>query len=60
MNDLHERIAAALGWKVADTQQFSLQALRELIPASHPKLVAEITSRIQTGEVLIGERRKGK
>lgn len=40
---LHERIAAALGWSVADCQSFSLQALRDMVRPVSEKLAHEIT-----------------
>ena len=50
---LHERIAQALGWTVAQTQSFSLRALRELVRPVSPKLVAEIDQLEGTGAVLL-------
>lgn len=40
---LHERIAAALGWTVEQTQGFSLLALRDLVRPVSAKLAHEIT-----------------
>jgi hypothetical protein len=50
---LHERIAAALGWTVKETQSFSLASLREMVRTVSPKLVHEITVRIETGAYLV-------
>jgi hypothetical protein len=41
--DLHARIAQALGWTVSETQNFSLQTLRDLVRPVNPKLAREIT-----------------
>jgi hypothetical protein len=40
---LHERIAAALGWTLAETKSFSLATLREMVRPLSPKLTHEIT-----------------
>ena len=40
---LHERIAAALGWTLAETKSFSLSTLREMVRPLSPKLTHEIT-----------------
>jgi hypothetical protein len=53
---LHERIAAALGWSVADTQSMSLQSLRDLVRPVNPELAGEITRAIQSGSYIVGER----
>lgn len=44
LDALHERIAAALGWSVADTRSFSLAALQEWVRgnAKDPKLYGVI------------------
>lgn len=57
MSDLHERVALALGWSVADCQSFSLQSLRELVRPVSEKLAHEITLQISSGEVVRGKRR---
>jgi hypothetical protein len=49
---LHERIAAALGWTVKETQSFSLASLRELVRPVSPKLAYELTVTIQTGDYI--------
>jgi len=41
-----ERIAKLLGWSVADTQSFSLPALREMVRPLSEKLTHEITLEI--------------
>ncbi len=49
---LHERVAEALGWTVAQAQSFSLAALRDLVRPVSPKLAYELTQVIQGGGVL--------
>lgn len=49
---LHERIALALGWTVADVQSFSMPALRDLVRPVSQKLAHEISEHIRTGGVL--------
>lgn len=51
---LHERIAQALGWTVAETQRFSFQALRSMVRGVDPKLEHELTVEIQTGSYIVG------
>lgn len=46
--NLHERIAAALGWPVADTRSLSLRALRDLVRPVDAALAAEITSAVES------------
>lgn len=46
---LHARIAAALGWTVADAMSFSLPALRELVRPVDRALANEISSAIEAG-----------
>ncbi len=53
--NLHARIAEALGWTEDQTKQFSLQALRDLLRPTSPKLVAELDSAIRTGGYIVGE-----
>jgi len=60
---LHERIAAALGWKTSEAQSFSLLALRDLVRPVSAKLAAEITERVRaspfkTHRVLIASSKK--
>ncbi len=43
MDTLHQRIASALGWSLADTQGFSLPALRDLVRPVSAALADEIT-----------------
>ena len=50
---MHERIAAALGWTVSETQSFSLATLREMVRTVSPKLAHEITVLIETGTYLV-------
>lgn len=55
---LHERIAALLGWKVEDTQSFSLLALRELVRTAPPSkardaIVAEISALRRSGRIIL-------
>ena len=58
MNDpLHERIARALGWPVADTYTFSMQSLRELVRGKNPKLADEISIYIQSCLYIVGKKR---
>lgn len=52
--NLHERIAAALGWTVREVEGFSLVALRELVPE---KLKREISQRIASGSIVVVEER---
>ncbi len=40
--NLHQRIAHVLGWTLAETQGFSLQALRDVVRPVSPKLANEI------------------
>lgn len=47
MLTLHERIAKALGWTVAEAQSFSLPTLRELVRPVSPKLALLITDAMQ-------------
>jgi hypothetical protein len=58
--DLHERIAAALGWSVEDARSFGLHGLRDLVRPVSTKLAAEIGEAILTGSVLVGTRRQGR
>ena len=51
---LHERIAAALGWSVQETQGFSLQALRDLVRSVDPKLAEEISDLVARGGHISG------
>lgn len=44
---IHPKIAACLGWTLAETQSFSLQALRELVRGKDPALAAEISETIE-------------
>ena len=50
--DLHARIAKALGWSAADTQRFSLHALRDLVRPVDSQLAADITAHISSGRVV--------
>lgn len=52
MNNLHERIAKALGWDVADVRTFSMHALREVVRPVSKDLAAEISEHIRSGDVL--------
>lgn len=47
--NLHECIAKTLGWTVAETQSFSLPALRDLVRPVDSKLAHEITQVMQGG-----------
>jgi len=40
---LHERIAAALGWTVAEVRSFGLPSLRDMVRPVDAKLAYEIT-----------------
>lgn len=42
-NNIHARIAEALGWTIEEVQSFSLQTLRDLVRPVSPKLAREIT-----------------
>lgn len=55
MSSIHERAAASLGWSLRDTTSLSLHSLRELLRDTSPKLVAEITSEIRSGRVVLAE-----
>lgn len=46
---LHERVAKALNWTVAEAQSVPLHGLRELVRPVSPKLAAELTETIQRG-----------
>jgi hypothetical protein len=52
-NMVHERIAAALGWTLKETQSFSLASLREMVRPVSPKLAHEITVFIETGVSIV-------
>jgi len=47
--NLHERIAEALKWTLADTQSMSLATLREVVRPVSPKLASEISTVIESG-----------
>lgn len=49
LNNLHARVAAALGWSVKDAQSMSLPALRDIVRPVSPKLASELTHVIQSG-----------
>jgi hypothetical protein len=51
--DLHERIAAVLGWSVQDTQSFSMHSLRELVRPLDPRLAQEISDSIEGGHHIL-------
>ncbi len=51
---MHERIATALGWTVAETQSLSLAALRDLVRPVSAKLAAELDAAIRSGRVIVG------
>lgn len=48
MNNLHERIAEALKWSIADVRSFSLLILRDLVRPVSAKLANEITLAINS------------
>lgn len=50
---LHERIAEALGWTLAETHSFSLATLRECVRHVNPKLATEIDAVINTGSHIV-------
>jgi hypothetical protein len=50
---MYERIARVLGWPVEETQQFSLQALRELVRPIDPKLTHELNQFIRSGAYIL-------
>ncbi len=52
MNPLKQRIAKALGWSMAEVNGFDLMTLRELVRRDHPKLAADITYAIRSGDYL--------
>ncbi len=47
--DLHERIAACLGWTVDEVRSFSLASVRELVRGKDDALHDEISTVIQRG-----------
>lgn len=51
---LHERIAAALGWPLKDTQSCSMMMLRECVRPVSPKLAAELDEAIRSGRYITG------
>jgi len=53
---LNARIAAALGakWTEKDVRSFSLLTIREMVRVKHPKLAAEITALVASGEHITG------
>jgi hypothetical protein len=53
MSTLHERIAAALGWTVAETQTLSLPSLRDLVRPVSPALAGEISDLLARGLHLV-------
>lgn len=55
--NLHQRIADALGWTLAETQSFSLQALSDVVRPVSPKLAHEITLTISC---VITNRQQGR
>jgi hypothetical protein len=60
--DLHARIADALGWSESEVHSHSLQGLRELVRPIDAELAQEITDRIVSGDGIRGkavERTRG-
>jgi hypothetical protein len=55
---IHERIAEALGWSVADVRSFSLPSLRDMVRPDHPKLAHEIDESIRSGGIVKQTNRK--
>lgn len=55
-NEIRARAAELLGWTPAEVGQFSLQMLRELVAHKDPKLAEEISSLVQSGQHIFGER----
>ena len=57
MNDLHKRIALALGpkWTEKDVASFSLPTMREMVRERHPALAAEIADILERGAHIFGE-----
>lgn len=55
--DLVRRIAEALKWSERDVTSFSTRALRDLLAPVSPKLALELTQDIQSGRVIVGDRR---
>lgn len=55
MDNLHERVAKALGWRVKDAQSMPMQALRELVRPVDPSLARELDYLIQSGAYIRGE-----
>lgn len=58
MSTLNERIAAALGWPVADTYTLSLQSLRELVRPVDANLAAELARSITSGTCITRRTRR--
>lgn len=50
--ELHERVAKALGWTVEETKSFSMTSLRELVRPVDTSLAATITEFVQSGRVI--------
>lgn len=53
---LRQRAAEVLGWTPAEAGQFSLQMLREMVRHKDPRLAEEISSLVQSGQHIFGER----
>lgn len=53
--DLHERIATALGWTLAETRSFSFHMLREIVKPVSPQLALELTKAIETGAYIYSD-----
>jgi hypothetical protein len=51
---MHDRIAHALGWTVAQSQSFSLAALRDLVRPVDAALADEISDTIRRGDYIRG------
>ena len=52
MDNLHPRIAKALGWTLEKTRTLSLPNLRELVRPVDPKLAEEISRVVQSGSFI--------
>lgn len=50
---LHERVANALGWTLAEAQSFSLQSLREVVRPVSAKLAHELNVAIRSGSYIV-------
>lgn len=57
MTNVHARVAAVLGWSEETCKAFDLMSLRDLVRHKAPSLAFAITRLIESGAVVVGERR---